>query len=283
LPWFLGLIFLYGGPMLASLFIAMTHWDMASPAQWVGLANFRTMLHDPLVYEAMYDTAVYAVISVPLQLAAALLLAVLLNQRIRGQGIYRTLYYLPSVMPTVAASILWLFVFNQHFGIIDAGLRLLHLPTVYWLSDPRVTKTTFIIISLWSIGNAFVIFLAGLQGVPEQLHDAALVDGATAWKRFRHVTLPLLTPVIFFNLIMGIIASFQVFTTAYVITGGTGDPNNSLLFYVLYLYNETFVRFQMGYASALAWALFVLILILTLANFALARRWVYYEQPGGRW
>jgi len=282
-PWALGIIFLYGGPMIASLFIAFTKWDMITRPTWVGPSNFAQMFRDSSFYKALYNTGIYTAASVPLQLAAALLVAMLLNQKVWGMKVYRTVYYLPSVIPTVAATVVWLFIFNHDFGLVNHVLALVHLPQPYWLTDPAWTKTTLVFLSVWTMGQPMVIFLAGLQDVPQPLYDAARVDGAGTVAQFRHVTLPMITPTIFFNLIMGMIAAFQAFTQPYVLSGGSGDPDKSLLFYVMYLFNEAFEFFNMGYASALAWGLFAVILILTLLNFVLARRWVHYEQPGGRW
>lgn len=283
IPWFLGLIFLYVGPMVAALAISLMQWDMITAPRWIGTANYNRMFGDALFYRSLYNTAVYAGVSVPLQLILALLLAVLLNQRIFGVSVYRAIYYLPSVIPTVASTVVWMFLFSGEFGLVNSFLQLFHVPRIYWLSDPQWTKSTLILLSLWAVGQPMVIFLAGLQGVPSSLYDAARVDGANALMQFRHVTLPMITPTILFNLVMGIITSFQVFTQAYVISGGSGDPNASLLFYVMYLYNQAFQYFNMGYASALAWGLFVVVLVLTLLNFVLARRWVFYDEPGGRW
>lgn len=204
-----------------------------------------------------------------------MLAALALNLPIHGVSFWRTVYYLPSVTPAVAMAIIWLWIFNTDFGLLNMLLALLGLPKIAWLQDPRVVKLAFVLMSYWTIGGQMVIFLAGLQAIPQHLYEAAAIDGAGRWARFWYITLPLLTPSIFFNLTMAIIGAFQVFTFAYIIT--SGGPENATLFYVLYLYRQAFENFQMGYASALAWVLFVIILIVTVLQFRTAERWVFYE------
>lgn len=275
LPWLIGFVIWVAIPMLASAYIALTDWDIVTPARWVGLAGFLKLLRDDRFYLSLYNTAYYVVIGVPTHVALALIAALAMNLSIRGIGIFRTLYYLPSVTPAVASAMLWLWLFNAEFGLVNHGLRAVGLPGVLWLQDPRWSKPAFILMSYWSIGAQMVILLAGLQSIPQHLYEAAEMDGAGRFARFRHVTLPLLTPSIFFTLIVGFIGAFQVFTQAYIMT--SGGPVNSTLFYVLYLYRTGFENFQMGYASALAWVLFVIILAITLLQFRIADRWVYYE------
>ncbi len=204
-----------------------------------------------------------------------MLAALALNLPIHRASFWRTVYYLPSVTPAVAMAIIWLWIFNTDFGLLNMLLALLGLPKIAWLQDPRVVKLAFVLMSYWTIGGQMVIFLAGLQAIPQHLYEAAAIDGAGRWARFWYITLPLLTPSIFFNLTMAIIGAFQVFTFAYIIT--SGGPENATLFYVLYLYRQAFENFQMGYASALAWVLFVIILIVTVLQFRTAERWVFYE------
>ncbi|MFI5386343.1 MAG: carbohydrate ABC transporter permease, partial [Fimbriimonadales bacterium] len=214
--------------------------------------------------------------SVPLGIAGSLALAVLLNQRVRGLHLFRTLFYLPSMVPAVASAILWQWMFNTDNGAINMGLGFFGIPPVQWLQDERWTMPAFILMSLWGIGGArMIIFLAGLQGISDSYYDASRIDGASAWQRFRYVTLPLLSPVMFFNLMLGIIGSFQVFTSAYVMTAG--GPNNASLFYALYLFRNAFEYFKLGKASALAWILFVILLVISAIQFRMSRRWVYYE------
>ena len=275
LPWMLGFILWTAGPMIASLLISFTQWEIVTPWKWVGFAQYEKLLQDDRFYKSLYNTAFYVFLGVPLHLFVALLAALAMNLKIHGTRIYRTVYYLPSITPAVANSILWLWIFNPEFGLANAFLGFLGLPKVYWLQDPAWAKPSFILMSLWSIGSQMVILLAGLQNVPQSLYDAASIDGAGTMGRFRHVTLPILSPTIFFNLIMAIIGAFQVFTQAYIIT--SGGPENATLFYVLYLYRMAFENFRMGYASALAWVLFIIIMIFTFLQFRIANIWVFYE------
>lgn len=275
-PWLVGFVFLVSGPMLASLVLSFMRWDLFSPASWVGLDNFRRLLTDPLVAKSLYNTAYFTFISVPLNLAAALGAAMLLNLRMRFRGVFRTIFYLPAVMPAAANAILWFWILNPEVGLANAVLRIMGLPELQWLNDPATAKPAFIVMNLWSIGNTMVIFLAGLQGIPQTLYDAAAVDGAGRWHRFRAVTIPMLSPVILFNLVLGIIGSFQIFTSAFLLTED-GGPEQSTLFSVLYLYRLGFEQFDMGYASAYAWVIFLVILVFSLLQFRLARSWVYYE------
>ena len=278
-PWIIGFILLVAGPMLASLVLALMRWDLFSSPQWVGLRNFQQLGTDPLVRTTLWNTAFYTFLSVPLNLIFSLATAMLLSQQIRFQSLFRTLFYLPSILPAVASALLWLWIFNPDVGLANALLQRLGLPESQWLFSPSSSKPTFILMGLWGVGNTMVIFLAGLQGIPQTLYEVAEIDGANWWQRFRAVTLPMLSPVILFNLILGIIGSFQVFTSAFLLTNG--GPQNSTLFMVLYLYRLAFEQFKMGYASALAWLLFVIILIFTLIQMRLSKRWVYYEGGEG--
>ncbi|MBM7790880.1 carbohydrate ABC transporter permease [Tenggerimyces flavus] len=275
-PWLVGFVFLVSGPMIASLLMSFTEWDLLSSPRWIGLANFQQLFSDPLVGKSLYNTAFFTFFSVPLNLAAALGAALLLNLRIRGRSVFRTAFYLPAIMPAVANAILWFWILNPEVGLANLLLRRFGLPELRWLEDPATAKPAFILMTMWGIGNSMVIFLAGLQGVPQSLYDAALVDGAGAWQRFRAVTLPMLSPVILFNLVLGIIGSFQIFTSAYLLTQD-GGPEQSTLFSVLYLYRLGFEQFRMGYASAYAWLLFLVIMVFSLVQLGMSRRWVYYE------
>ncbi len=280
-PWVLGFLLFGIGPILASLVLSFMQWDIFRPPRWVGAGNYREMLlEDPLTAKAIWNTLVYTVFAVPLGTVGSLTVAMLLNTKVRGLPVWRTLYYLPTVVSGVAMAVIWRWLFNPQIGLLNRLLRpvlhLLDLSDPAWLQDPALAKPAYIIMSLWGIGGGMIIFLAGLQGVPGQLYEAAEIDGAGPIRRFRHVTLPMITPVIFFSLTMGIIASFQIFTQAYVMTGA--GPENSTLFYVLYLFDNAFRYFRMGYASALAWLLFVIIMIVTAAQFAAGRFWVFYEQ-----
>jgi multiple sugar transport system permease protein len=288
-PWAVGFLVFTAGPLVVSIVMAFCQWDVIGPARWAGLDNFRTMAHgDPLLPVALVNTLFYTVFSVPLGVVGALAVAMLLNTGIRGLRGFRTLYYLPAVTSAVAASVLWKWIFNPDYGMLNAMVDRLHLlPLLHalgltnpktgqmmWLVDENMAKPSLILMSLWGVGAGMIIFLAGLQGVPQALYEAADIDGAGAISKFRNVTLPMLTPTIFFTLIMGVIGSFQVFTQALIMTDG--GPHNSTLFYVLYLYRAAFQDLRMGYASALAWLLFVIILAVTLVQFRFSR-WVYYE------
>jgi multiple sugar transport system permease protein len=275
LPWFLGLLIFIAGPMIASFLLSFTRWEIVTPAQWVGLNQYRALLADPRFYLTLYNTAYYVFIGVPLHLLLALLAALAMNLQLRGIRFYRTVYFIPSITPVVASSLLWLWIFNPEFGLANAALNALGLPSLFWLQDPRLAKPAFILMSFWTIGGQMVILLAGLKGIPRSLYEAAEMDGAGTWASFVHITLPMLSPAIFFNLILAIIGAFQVFTQSYIITGG--GPENATLFYVLYLYRMAFENFRMGYASALAWILFLIILLFTYIQFKLSDRWVYYE------
>ena len=263
------------GPMAASFAISLMEWEVVIPPFFIAFKNYVNLLKDPLFTLSLSNTAYYTFIGVPLQLMTALFLAMSLNLKVRGISIYRTMYYLPSVTPTVASAMLWLWIFNPEFGIANAALRVFGIPKQLWLLDPNLAKPCFIIMSLWGVGGSMVIFLAGLQGVPIELYEAASIDGANAWHRFHYVTLPMITPIIFFNFIMGIIGSFQIFTSAFIMTDG--GPQNKTLFSVLYLYRNGFQYFKMGYASALAWVIFLIILSFTLLQLKFSKRWVYYE------
>ena len=287
-PWLIGTAIFLLGPMLVSLLLAFSSWDMIAPARWVGLGNFTEMAGDDRFWKSLRATLIYTLFSVPLGVTGSLALALLLNTKIRGQSVFRTLFYLPAVASVVAASLIWLRLFNPESGLLNYMLGALHLnpamralgltdPTkgyVNWLGSEKTALGSLIVMSLWGIGGGMVIYLAGLQGIPQSYYEAASIDGATVWQKFRHVTLPLLTPTIFFTLIIGFIGSFQVFTQGYIMT--QGGPNNATLFYVLYLYQNAFQFLKMGYASALAWVLFLIILGFTALQMK-ASRWVHYE------
>ena len=274
-PWLIGFVLFTAGPMLASFALVFIDWDLLGDPSWAGTANLTRLTTDRLVGVSLYNTAYYTVFSVPLRLSLALAVAILLNQAVRGQSFWRTCFYLPAVVPAVANIILWMWMFSPTQGLFNMVLTTFGLPRVNWLFDPSLSKPSLILMSLWTIGNVVIIFLAGLQSIPKGLYDAAQIDGAGSWSLFRHVTLPMLSPVILFNLVMGIIFSFQVFTTAFLMTGG--GPANTTLFTVLYLYQVAFEQFKVGYGSAIAWVLFVVILVFTLIQWKLANYWVYYE------
>lgn len=273
--WLIGFLIFTAGPIIASLGLSFTTWDLISDAQWSGLTNYATLLKDDLVRISLWNTLYFTAVLVPLSTVGALLMALALNMKLRGVRFYRTLYYLPSITPAVATTLLWLMIFQPEFGVANYFLQKAGLHKQLWLMNPTLAKPVLILIALWGIGGGMPIFLAGLQAVPRELYEAAEIDGSNRWNSFFNVTLPLMTPVIFFSVTTGIIGSFQVFTNAYIATDG--GPGNATLFYVLLLYRNAFQYFKMGYASAMAWLLFLLVLIFTIVQFRLAKRWVYYE------
>ena len=275
-PWLIGFLIFTFGPFIASFWLSFQKYDVLSPPSFLGLGNFRKMFfEDPLYPRALWNTFYYTVVSVPLKQIIALTLAVLLNQDLKGIYLYRTAFYLPAVTSGVAMAVLWSQVFGYNMGVLNAGLHYLGIPPQAWLTNLKLAMPTLIFISIWNVGNIFVIYLAGLQGVPSHLYEAAEVDGANTWHKFIHVTIPMITPTIFFNVVMGFIGSFQVFTEAFIITNG--GPANRTLFYALHLWRNAFHYFRMGYSSAMAWVLFAIILALTMVQLRLSGRWVYYE------
>jgi multiple sugar transport system permease protein len=266
--------------MIASLVLSLARYDVITPPQFVGLSNYVKMLtNDPLVFQSLKVTALYALGSVPLGLCFSLFLALLMNQKIRGITTFRTIYYMPAVISGVPVALLWMWIFNPDFGIINNALGLVGIQGPKWLSSETWVIPAFIIMSLWTIGAPMIIYLAGLQSIPQHLYEAAEIDGAGPWAKFIQLTIPMISPVIFFNAVLGVIGSFQVFTPAFVMT--QGGPVNASLFVGLYLYNNAFVYFQMGYASALAWLVFAIILALTLLVIRSSPYWVYYEGGTG--
>jgi multiple sugar transport system permease protein len=262
--------------MLASLVISLTRWDLLSPARFVGLDNYQKMFsRDPLFWQSLKVTAIYTAAYVPLELVGGLLLALLMNQKLRLRGLFRTIYYLPSVLPGVAFVVLWMWILHPDVGLLNTLLSYVGIDGPRWLADPDWALPALLLMSIWGLGRSMVIYLASLQGLPQHLYEAAAIDGAGAWHAFWRITVPLLTPTIFFNLVLSIISTFQTFTSAFVATDG--GPLDATLFYVLYLFRQAFQYFNMGYASALAWLLFVVILALTLLIVRSSRYWVYYE------
>jgi multiple sugar transport system permease protein len=275
-PFLIGILAFRAGPMLYSLWIMTQDWNLITPPRAVGPANLQRLVADPLVRVSLWNTAYYTFLGVPLRLAAAFALAVALNQRLRGTRILRTIFYLPVLVPAVANAVVWLQLLQPEYGLLNELLRWVGLPGVKWLYDPLAAKPALILMSLWGIGPQMVIFLASLQNVPAEMLEAAEIDGAGAWARFLQVTVPMVSPVILLNLTMGIIGSFQVFTSALVMT--RGGPQNATLFMVLYLYDTGFTLFRMGYASTLAWLLFLIIMAVTGIQLRITNRWVYYEK-----
>jgi multiple sugar transport system permease protein len=275
-PWLLGLLIFTAGPMLASLVISLTRWAMTGTPHWLWFANYGEALRDPLFWQSLKVTMLYSAVSVPLNLCLGLFVAILMNQKIPGMNVFRTIYYLPSVVSGVAVAILWTLVFNSQWGVLNTTLwTVFHIRGPQWLLSETWVLPAFIVMSMWSIGGGMIIYLAGLQSVPTELYEAAQLDGANRLGKFRYVTIPWISPVIFFNLVMGIIGSFQVFTSSYVMT--QGGPNNASLFYLLYLYRNAWKYFKMGYASALAWIAFAITMAFTLMVIRSSSAWVYYE------
>ena len=281
-PWMLGFVLFTFGPMLASLYLGFTQYSIANPPKWIGLANFVRALSgaDRLFWSSLERTAAYAVVMVPLSILGSLLAALLLNQGLKLTTLFRTLFFLPSLTPIVASAVLWRWLFQPEFGAINTLLGWFRISGPRWLADPQLAMPSLMVMALWMAvgGRTMVIFLAGLQGVPIELHEAAQIDGANRWQRFRAVTLPMITPTIFFNLVLGVIAALQTFGQALVATNG--GPNYATWFYILHLYQAAFQNVEMGYGSALAWIFFVIVVSLTYANVRLSRRWVYYESEG---
>jgi len=274
-PWIIGFILFSAGPLLGSLVISFTEWSLLASPLWNGIANYKRLVADPLFWQALGNTLYYAMGSITLGLILSFFLALLLNQQVRGMALFRTIFYLPSVCSGIAVAILWTTIFNPDFGLLNAGLHLVGITGPQWLADPSWAMPAMIMMSLWGAGGSMVIYLAGLQGIPTHLYEAASLDGASTLRKFRHVTVPMMSPIIFFNMIVGIIGAFQTFTQIYVMTNG--GPANSTLVFLLYLYRNAFENFDMGYASALAWMLFLILLAITLGQLWLAKRWVYYE------
>jgi len=278
-PWMLGFVLFFAGPMLASLGASFTDLVLVRPDQvrFIGLDNWTRLFGDQLVRKSLLVTFNFLLIALPISLALPLLMAVLLNSnRLPAKAIFRALFFLPVLIPGVATAAIWQGVLNVQTGWLDMGLRALGVPAPDWLNQPQWVIPALSLIATWSVGNAMIIMLAGLQNVPTELYDAAKVDGANAIYRFFKISIPLISPVIFYNLVLATIAAFQYFLTAFVLYQNTAGPNNAALFYMMNLYKEAFVYYNMGYASALAWGLFFVGLLVTIGLFASARRWVYY-------
>lgn len=278
LPWLIGLVVITIGPMLASLYLSFTDYSLIQAPQWAGLDNYVRMLSDTRLHNSLKVTFIYVFVSVPLQLALALGVALLLDRGMKGLAVYRSVFYLPSMLGgSVAIALLWRQIFGTE-GIVNQILRLFGLnATTGWISDPSYALGTIILLHIWTFGSPMVIFLAGLRQIPTMYYEAAAVDGATTMVRFRTITLPLLSPIIFFNLVLQIIGAFQSFTQAFVVSNGTGGPSDSTMFYTLYLYQRGFGQFQMGYASAMAWLLVVIVGVFTAINFFASKFWVFYD------
>jgi multiple sugar transport system permease protein len=277
LPWVVGFLVFTVGPIVASFVLSFTQYDIILPPRFVGLGNFRELFNDPLFYTSLYNTLYLVVFAVPLGMVVSFAIAMLLNQKVRFMAAYRTAYFMPSIVPAVASAALWLYLLQPQWGLLNGFLGAIGIPGPGWLSSTTWSKPAIILLLVWSSGGTMIIYLAGLQDIPQSLYEAAEIDGANGWRKFLHVTLPLMTPSIFFTLVIGIIGAFQIFAIIFVLTDGMGGPLNSTLVYMIYLFRNGFNFFRMGYASAMAWVLFVIILLLTWVQFKTASRWVYYE------
>jgi multiple sugar transport system permease protein len=285
-PTILGLIMFQLGPVLASLALSFTKYDIISPPQWAGLANYIKLPTDQLWVKSIKVTLEYVAMAIPLTLITAYAIALLMSREMKGITTYRTIWYLPTLVPTVASAAIWRWALNPEFGPVNYPLKVLRLPAPRWYADPKWAIPSIVFMSLWALGNSTLIFVAAIKGVPDVFYEAAEVDGATTWRKFRHITLPLTSSIIFYQLIINIIGSFQIFSAAWVFYGlgadtiGSAGPANAGLFYVLYMYRNAFGYFRNGYACAMAWVLFVVIMFLTWLSFRSQRAWVYYEVEG---
>ena len=276
-PWIVGLVVITIGPMAASLYLSFTDYSLLQPPKWIGLENFTRMFDDARLLNSLKVTFLFVFISVPLQLIAALVLALVLDRGLRGMNLYRSIYYLPSLLGgSVAIAALWRQIFGTQ-GLINQVLGFFGIEGMGWISDPSTALGTLMILNIWTFGAPMIIFLAGLRQIPGMYYEAASMDGASKLRQLWTITIPLLTPIIFFNLVLQIIGAFQSFTQAYVVSGGTGGPADSTMFYTLYLYQKGFTNFDMGYASAMAWLLLVIIAVFTLINFIASKFWVFYD------
>jgi multiple sugar transport system permease protein len=276
-PWFVGLALITAGPMVASLYLSFTDYNLLQAPSWIGWDNYERMFSDPRLLNSLQVTFTYVLVSVPLQLAAALGLALLLDKGLRGLAVYRSIYYLPSLLGgSVAIAILWRQVFGAD-GLLNQVLAIFGIEGQGWVSHPDYALGTLIALNVWTFGAPMIIFLAGLRQIPRMYYEAASIDGASRWRQFRSITVPMLTPIIFFNLVLQLINAFQSFTQAFVVSGGTGGPADSTMFYTLYLYLKGFGSLEMGYASAMAWFLLLIIGGMTFVNFLASKYWVFYD------
>lgn len=281
-PWFIGFFLLSIFPILASLYLSFTEYDTVRPPEWIGLENYQYMFEfDYRFWQALKVTFTFVFLSVPAKLTFALIVAMMLDKGIRAVGLYRALFYLPSILGgSIAVAILWRQLFNAD-GVVNSALKLIGIQGPYWLSDPSYSLYTLVVLAVWQFGSPMLIFLAGLRAIPQDLYEAAEIDAATPMRKFFAITVPMLAPVIFFNLVLQMIDAFKSFSGAFIISGGTGAPLDSLLFYTVYLFTEAFSYFRMGYASALGWVLLVIIAVFTAIAFWSSKYWVHYENERG--
>jgi multiple sugar transport system permease protein len=278
LPWLIGLVVITVGPMIASLYLSFTDYSLLAAPNWIGIKNYQRMFTDPRLLNSIRVTLTYVLLSTPLQLGLALAIAVLLNRGMRGLAFYRSVFYLPSLMgSSVAIALLWRQIFGTD-GLVNQVLRGLGWSNPPgWIADPSTALYTIILLHVWTFGSPMIIFLAGLRQIPDMFYEAASVDGASKWTQFWQITMPLLSPIIFFNLVLQIIGAFQSFTQAFIVSGGNGGPSDSTMFYTLYLYQQGFTQLDMGYAAAMAWLLVLIVGAFTFVNFFLSKYWVFYD------
>lgn len=283
-PWIIGFIGLTLGPLIFSLAASFTDYNITSKMNFIGFENFKRMFTmDDLFRTSLFNTLYYVIFSVPMTTAGAIVLGVLLNQKVKGMKFFRTIYYLPAVLSGVAVYFLWMQLLSPSTGLVNTMLGWFGIEGPAWLFDPEWTKPALLLMKMWSVGGGMLLYLASLQGVSPQMYEAADIEGASSWQKFLHITLPMISPIIFFDVITSTIGSFQIFQEAYVMTeNGSGGPGNSLLFYNLHMWNNAFEVFNMGYASAMAWLLFIIVMILTVVNMKLGKRWVHYEGGDGK-
>lgn len=278
LPWIIGFLLFTAGPLLFSLVASFTNYNITSQMDFVGTQNYEKLLFDDqLFWTSLWNTLYYVAFSVPLTTIGAIFLSVLLNKDVPGLRFFRTIYYLPAVLSGVGVYLLWMQLLDPSTGLVNLVLGWFGIDGPNWLFDPEWTKPSLILMKLWGVGGGMLLYLASLQGVSKSLYEAAQIDGASKWQQFRYITLPMITPVIFFDVVTSLIGGFQIFQEAYVMSNGTGGPVNSLLFYNYYMWNKAFKVFDMGYAMAMSWILFIIVFILTMINLKLAPRWVHYE------
>lgn len=278
LPWVLGIIMFYFFPLISSFYYSLTTYSILQPGEFVGFANYVNLMSDDLFWTSIYNTIYYAVLYVPLSIIFGVALALFLNMKVKGMGIYRTIFFLPTLVPHVALAVLWMWLLNPGFGLVNGFLDTIGISGPNWLGSMTWSKPSLILMSLWTIGQPVIIYLAGLGDISQDLYDSADVDGANWFQKTTKITLPLLTPVIFFNLVMGAIGAFQQFTLPYTLTQGQGSPANTLTFYVMHLYDNAFKYFKMGYGSAMAWILFIIIMVFTAIIFVSSKKWVHYQE-----
>lgn len=278
-PWIIGFVFLTVIPMLVSLGISFTRWDILTPPKWVGFGNYQEMFSDPLFYKSLQVTFTYATFAVPISVILSTFVALLLNNKVRGMNIFRTVFYLPAVVSGVVVALVWLWMFNPEFGIFNNLLSLIGIHGPKWVYDEQWAMPSLIIMSLWNIGGSVIIYLAALQNVPTELYEAASIDGAGWWSRFFNITIPGISPVLLFTILTGIIGSLQIFTPAFIMTNG--GPNNATMFYAFYIYNNAFIWHKMGSATAQAWILFILIFLISLVTIRVVGKHTYYDAKEG--